>query len=136
VKTCRTCRKPVEDLRHNCPFCGGENFMSEDAGGGAPAMLHAMRQQAEAARHVDRGAQLFLGACPAEAEVEFQKAVALNPFNATAHGNLGHLLLRQGHFAAAIPMLEKALELNPLLEGATAALDEAKSGLARSKKRK
>jgi len=89
--------------------------------------LSAMTDGSKAASHVDASAKLFMAGRYEEAKAELEKAIKLNPMNATAHGNMGHLLMRQGKSHEAIPWLEKAIELNPTLEGAPQALSEARA---------
>jgi len=83
-------------------------------------------KQLEAMQHVNRGANLFSRGRWAEAEKEFKMAAKIDPMNATAHGNIGWLFLRQERFDEAIRWLEKALELNPNLKGAAEGLSKAK----------
>lgn len=128
MKTCSSCEHQVEDLRHTCPHCGSDaRFYSADSGEEALPMLDAMKKQAEAARLVDQGARSIMTGAYDEAEGTLTAALAINPMNATAHGNMGAIHLRRGRPDAAIPWLEKALELNPGLEGIPQALSEARA---------
>jgi len=128
MKQCSSCHNQVDDLGHLCPHCGSEaGFYSGGSGAEALSMLDAMQKQTEAARLVDRGARLIMQGRYAEAEKQLTTALAVNPMNATAHGNMGGLLLRQGRPGEAIPLLEKALQLHPGLEGVGQALAQAKA---------
>src|SRR5260370_35318826 len=49
----------------------------------------------------------------AEALIEYQTAVALDPNNAWAHRRLGNTLMFMGQPEPCIPYIEKALRLNP-----------------------
>lgn len=126
MKECLSCHNKIEDLRHTCPHCGSTGSFSAGSDD-AISMIDAMQKQAEAAKHVDRGAQLILQENYTDAINELRLAIEMNPFNATAHGNMGDIYLRQKLFNEAIPWLEKALELNPHLEGVPQALAQAKS---------
>ncbi len=129
MKECLSCHSPVEDLRHVCPRCGGTMFVQALSAQDALSALDAMQSQAEAAQHVDRSVQLILQGRYAEAESELKNAIKINPMNATAHGNMGSVFLRQGRPEEAIPWLEKALELNPRLEGVPEALAQARAAV-------
>jgi HEAT repeat protein len=126
-KQCLSCRKRVEFLRHTCPHCGGEAFAQAGTPEEAVAMLDAMQKQAEAKEHVDRAAQLLFEGSYVEAETELRAAIAINPLNATAHANMGGVFLRLERPGEAIPWLEKALELNPRIEGVSQALAQARA---------
>ena len=52
------------------------------------------------------------------ATTEFQEATALDPNLAPAFVDLGNVFIEKRDYAAAIPSLKRALELNPNLEGA------------------
>jgi len=127
LKECLACHKQVENLQQTCPYCGGAAFVQAGAGNDSLSLLDSMQKQAEAAEHVDRGAQLIMQRHYAEAESELKKAIEINPLNATAHSNMGGVFLRQGQPEKAIPWLEKALELNPQLGGVAQALAQARS---------
>jgi adenylate cyclase len=49
----------------------------------------------------------------AESRIEWERAIALDPNNAAAYGQLGVTLIYLGEPAAAIPLEEKRLRLNP-----------------------
>ena len=48
-----------------------------------------------------------------EAIAEGKKAIELDPNSANAHGSLGHVLLMSGMPQEAIPILKRAIRLNP-----------------------
>ncbi len=133
MKRCISCGKDVEDLRHVCPHCGGSVFAQEFSGTEGLKKLDAVDKQMEASRLVDQGFSFIREGRFSEAEAALRKAIEINPYNATAHGNLGGVFYRQGKFTEAIPWLEKALELNPQLAGVPDALAHARS---MAKKRK
>lgn len=126
MKECTTCRNQMEDLRHTCPHCGGESFLSVGSADDPASSLVAMQRQMEAKQHVDRGGQLILQGHHGQAEAELRKAIEINPFNATAHANIGNVFIRQERYMEAIPWLEKALELNPWIDGVPEALVRAR----------
>jgi len=117
----------TRDLIHVCPSCGQETFYQGGSGPDALPLLDAMQKQMKAAEHVDRGAGFILQGLYAEAEKELKLAIKINPLNATAHGNMGGIFLRQNKPKKAIPWLEKALKINPHLEGVPEALVRAKA---------
>ena len=84
-----------------------------------------MRGQ-ESATHVDRGARLVIEGSYDHAEEELRQALVVNPFNATAHGNMAVLRIRQGRPREAIPWLERAIELDPQMGGGTELLQRAR----------
>lgn len=127
MKRCLGCGKDVEDLRHVCPDCGGSMFAQEFSGEDGLQKMDAVDKQREASRLVDEGFHLIQQGRFADAEKTLRKAIEVNPFNATAHGNLGGVFYRQNRFAEAIPWLEKALELNPELAGVPQALAHARA---------
>lgn len=125
MKECMSCHEKVEELRHTCPKCGGTFFLSR--GQDALSSLDAMKKQAAAKEHNDRGAQLMRKGYYEEAEKEFRQGIEANPFNGTAYSNLGFALQRQGKLEDAIPLMEKALSLHPGLEGVPEALAQYKA---------
>ncbi len=80
-----------------------------------------------AAERVDQAAELFLQGKHSAARQELEAALRINPRNATAHGNLGYIYLTLREPERAIPYLERALELEPDLEGITDALANART---------
>ena len=127
MKKCIKCDNEVEELTHVCPKCGGKTFIGSYSAEDALSALDTIKHQSEAAQHVDKSAELFITGRFEEAKKELETALKLNPMNPTAHGNMGVILLKQGKAKEAIPWLEKALQLNPDLEGIPQALSEAKS---------
>ena len=55
-------------------------------------------------------------------EVDFKKAIAIEPDNAAAHGEIGLFYMRCGNNKAAVDSLRKAYQLNPGAPGVVAAL--------------
>ena len=132
MKECMSCHNKVEELVYACPKCGGTTFLS--SGPDAMAVFDAMEKKAEAKKHNDLGGQLFQQGHYAEAEAECKKAVEANPYNATAYSNVGFAISKQGRLEESIPWLEKALSINPRLEGASEGLVKIKAEIARKKK--
>src|SRR4029077_2606953 len=76
-----------------------------------------------------------------EAEIQFKKAVALNPHGYDANHNLGEFYIQTGKVALAIPFLKRAQEADPaaynngydlaLALDQTGRLDEARHQLQR-----
>ncbi|MBC8869031.1 MAG: tetratricopeptide repeat protein [Planctomycetes bacterium] len=126
MKKCCSCNAEVERLRPVCPNCGGRLFFDAMTPTDYAEWSKTGRTAVEARKHVDRGARLFMQGRYDEAKAEYQKAIQINPLNATAYGNLAHALEKQGKRGEAIPYLEKALELNPHLEGVPEALARLK----------
>ena len=50
---------------------------------------------------------------PDKAESRFRRAILLNPASANAFNNLGAMLLEQGRMVEAVPVLRRAVELDP-----------------------
>lgn len=130
MKMCAACHSQVEDLRHTCPRCGGDAFLIAGSGEEVASALDAMQKQLAAKQHVDRGGQLLLKGRYAEAERELRTAIEVNPMNATAHANMGGVYSARGRNIEAIPWFEKALELDPAIEGVPEALDRARRAAA------
>ena len=129
MKECISCHNKVEDLLHKCPHCGGGSFMSfsQDAAALLRDATDAMLKQKKANEHNDSGGRLMMQGHYAEGEKEFRQAIEANPLNATAHSNLGVALYKQGRLEEAIPWLEKALSINPRLDGVPLALAQYKA---------
>ena len=80
-------------------------------------------EREEAGRLVDKGGGFFLQGRLAEAQEAYRQAIEKDPRNAVAYGNMGHVLQKRGMYAQAIPWLEKALDMDPQLEGVPVALE-------------
>ncbi len=87
--------------------------------------------QYAAGQHVDRGSLLFKEGRHDEAEAEFRQAIAANPWNATAHANIGVVMLRRDRLEDAIRWFEKALEIDPQVAGVREMLARKRAELAR-----
>jgi tetratricopeptide (TPR) repeat protein len=127
MKKCLNCNTHVDDRAHVCPKCGGSTLLGSYSGTEALAMLDAMKDMGKGREHVDRSAQFYAAGRFTEAIRELEAALKVDPMNATAHGNMGAVLLKQGKTGEAIQWLEKALTLNPNLEGVPAALAQARA---------
>ena len=97
------------------------------SGDEALGFLDGLQGQMGARDLVNEGSRLFLAGDFTEAESKFKEAIALNPQNAVAHGNIGNICFKTGKYKEAIPWLEKALQLDPQLAGASDCLRECRS---------
>ena len=124
MKTCTECDRAHEDLACACQTCGTTTWMvhRDDL----EAVIRARTQQQASADHVDRGVGHMRQRRWELAKQEIRKAQEINPLNPIAWSNYGHVLLFEGKARDAIPYLEKALSLNPKLEGVANALDRAR----------
>ena len=129
MKTCVKCNAEVDDRAYICPKCGGGTLIGSYTAEDALSLLDTMKGQYKGKEHVDRSAQLYAQGRFGEAMSELQADLKIAPMNPTAHGNMGAVLLKQGKPKEAIQWLEKALELNPNLEGVPAALAQAKAAV-------
>ncbi|MEZ5987645.1 MAG: CFI-box-CTERM domain-containing protein [Planctomycetota bacterium] len=134
MKKCVECDAEVADDAFTCPVCGGKNMIGAYSGTEALGLLETMKSMSESATHVDKAARFYVQGKLDEAVKELNRALEIAPKNATAHGNMGAILIAKGKPTEAIPWLEKALELNPGLEGVPAALAQAKSASSGSSK--
>lgn len=73
----------------------------------------APSKKQQAAQHIRASQQYLQQQRPDLAIPELQKAVALEPQNVDARGNLGVLLFFRGDYAGAIPELQVAVKLKP-----------------------
>jgi tetratricopeptide (TPR) repeat protein len=73
------------------------------------------KQHIQASQHIRASQQYLQQQQPDLAIPELQKAVALEPQNVDARGNLGVLLFFRGEYAGAIPELRVAVKLKPEL---------------------
>ena len=66
-------------------------------------------RQYQASQLVDQGAELCRRNKFNKAEAEFHKAIEVNPWNATAHANIGLVMFRENRLEEAIRWWDKAL---------------------------
>lgn len=88
--------------------------------------LKGISNQVKARDLVNDGARLFQEGDFDGAELKYKEALATDPQNAVARCNIGHIYFKKKQFAAAIPWLEKALVLDPSINGATECLRACK----------
>jgi Flp pilus assembly protein TadD len=90
-------------------------------------MLNRLEQNflGDAAVQTSLGTILLTAKQPAEAQVRFERALKLRPNYAPYEVNLGACWLERGEVDQAIHHLERAVELDPLLEQAVQMLGEA-----------
>lgn len=129
MRKCLDCDANVPEGAYVCPTCGGANFIGSYSADDAQTALDSMQNQLKAKEHVDRSVQLYLQDRLDEAIAELQAALKIAPLNPTAHGNMGAVLMKQGKPEEAIAWFEKALELNPGIEGGASALAQAKAAV-------
>jgi len=130
-KTCAQCNSKVHVLAHVCPHCGDGGTLV----GSIPQddLSDVLTKQSEARSLVDQSMSFMQQGRFAEAEEVLKRAQAINPYNACAFGNMGGVYFLQGKFAEAIPWLEKALTLDPTLEGIEGHLATARKKAGQSK---
>src|SRR3954449_3244687 len=80
-----------------------------------PSKAQQAKQHIQASQHIRASQQYLQQQRPDLAIPELQKAVALEPQNVDARGNLGVLLFFRGEYAGAIPELRVAVKLKPEL---------------------
>jgi tetratricopeptide (TPR) repeat protein/DNA-directed RNA polymerase subunit RPC12/RpoP len=130
-KTCGQCGQEVHVLAHACPTCGGQvTLVASIPQDELPGILS---KQSEARALVDQSMPLMQQGRFAEAETILRRAQEINPYNACAFGNMGGVFFLQEKFAEAIPWLEKALSLDPTLEGIPGHLATAKQNTRHTK---
>ena len=120
MKKCTSCGVMAENLACACPACGPTAWMV--VGDDVTAMEEVRQKQQESADHVDRGVLHIRTRQWSLARRELQQAQLVNPLNPVAWSNYGYVLLQEGKAADAAPYLEKALALNPKLDGVREAL--------------
>lgn len=113
TKACFACGHEYELLRHVCPQCRSTAVKPLDV----EAVQFMQMRQARAAELVDRGALQFQSGDLDAAEATLRQAAEANPWNATACGNLGVVLLHRGQKAEALEWFEKAVGIDPEVAG-------------------
>lgn len=85
----------------------------------APLIAYSQQPASEQLQALFRqGAESMHAGNAAAAEVDFQKAIALDPSFAPAHLDLGLVQLKEGKLLEAIASIKKSLELDPSSPGA------------------
>jgi tetratricopeptide (TPR) repeat protein len=129
-KTCLSCSEVTELLRFRCPRCSSEMFDASRPGLADPGLIDVMQgRQRISQQHTDHGSRLFMQGLADEALQEFEKAIEANPWNATAHGNIGVILLRRGEPQEALKRFERALESDPHVAGAREMVEKVRDQL-------
>lgn len=88
-------------------------------------MADIYRIQGEARELVEQSTEHIESGNLAKAIEVLKRAQEINPHNATACGNLGGVHMMQANYPAAIAEYERALQINPTLEGVPEALQHA-----------
>ena len=126
LKKCMQCRRGVGAGLRCCPHCNHTTFET---------LSEHFSAQTEAASLVDKGVQLWTNGEKDAAIQETSRALQINPWNASAHGNLGGFLYERGQYGQSAVLLERALLLDPDLEGAHDLLQKAIDASERQDKR-
>lgn len=127
MKRCLECNTQMNDDVFVCPNCGAKGSIGSYSGDEALAALDALSTANKAERIVDEGAALYMAGDQQGAIRKLHEALGVNPRSAMANFNMGYILLQQGKPADAVPWLEKALAIDPNIEGGPGALAEARS---------
>lgn len=127
TKTCVACGAELELLRHKCPRCGSAMASPPDV----EAAEFMQMRQSRATDLVNRATLRFRAGDVEEAEALFREAVEVNPWNATACGNLGVVLARRGETAEALTWVEKAVGIDPQVPGGRQMLDRLRREVGR-----
>jgi tetratricopeptide (TPR) repeat protein len=126
MKKCLECGNLYDPDRPACPKCGARDSITSISAEGALEFLDSLKSKAEARDSIDEGARLFQLGDLQGARDAFEEAIKINPNNPVAYSNLGHLLCKMGRPAEGIPHLEKALDLDPRIEGTAEFLESAR----------
>ena len=126
LKRCSQCRKSVGVGLRFCPHCKHTTF---------EIISEHFSAQTEAASLVDNGVRLWESGKKDAAMQETVRALQINPWNASAHGNLAGFLYDRGQYEQSAVLLERALLLDPSLEGAHGLLKKAIDASERQDKR-
>jgi len=133
MKKCGSCGAEYRESISRCPKCGSRESFQLLTSDEALSYLDSRGNAVGSRDLVNKGVELFLQGRFQEAEVAYKQALEIFPENAVARGNIGHTLFAQGKIEEAIPWLEKALQLDPMLDGVPQALDEARQVLQKKK---
>lgn len=126
LKKCTQCGHDVGAGLRSCPHCKYTTF---------EILSEHFSAQAEAASLVNKGVQLWTSGKEDAAIRETARALQTNPWNASTHGNLGVFLYERGQYEQSAVLLERALLLDPDLEGAHDFLQKAIDASKRQDKR-
>lgn len=121
------CGEVIELLRFRCPRCSSEMFDVASTGAEPELVDAALRRQQLSGQHVDQGGRLFQQGLADEALQEFKRSIEANPWNATAHGNIGVIFLRRDQLREALRWFERALEIDPTVPGAREMVERIRS---------
>jgi tetratricopeptide (TPR) repeat protein len=111
VAACLDCNRMIPGGIYDCPHCHSSNLQMA-------VRKDVLDWMARARAKTDEGARCLVAGDVQTAIKLTRDALAMNPWHATAHGNLGDMLSRCGEFEEAAECLERALYLCHFLEGA------------------
>jgi tetratricopeptide (TPR) repeat protein len=115
VVGCLNCNRLLPGGLWPCPHCRSSNQQMA-----IPKDL--LEWMYEAREKADEGARSFATGDLRRAIQLTREAIAMNPWNAKAHGNLGHALMKSDQLEEAAESLERAALLCPTLEGVSQAI--------------
>ena len=127
-KTCARCNGNVHVLANVCPRCGDQGTLVASIP--ADELSAVLGTQAEARSLVVQSKLFMQQGRFSEAEKLLRRAQEINPHNAVAFGNMGGVYFLQEQFIDAISWFEKALALDPTLEGTSGYLATARQKVA------
>jgi hypothetical protein len=116
VMACLDCNRLVPAGVLDCPHCHSPNRK-------LAIPKDVLKLMMEARSKTDDGARCLLASDLQNAIRLTREALGMNPWQATAHGNLGGMLLKHNELDEAAESLERAFLLCPSLEGVKEYLD-------------